>query len=546
MPTFKSRISYTLAATVIAAACGTLGGYLVATAIAVRVTEVKLDHYATQIVADWEASSAELREVLVAMGASEHHPCSSDEIGYFRKLILESDYLKDAGRMRDGTIECSAALGRAVQDTQQAQPDFTQQDGTAIYTNLPQYRNSDLAVLTLQFGEFFVAFTPYPRMHLEPLPMHYTETAIDAPTQKYARLLGEPAQASMAILTTEGISKIGEGMYATQCSIRFFNCVTAYSSMSEILQANRARFDGCIVLCGLLGGIGGLVLALLYRRNKSLEQQLRRAIRRDKLRFVYQPQIELTSGHIVGAEALVRWTDEDGFAVGPDIFVKIAEERGFVGQITKLVVRHALRDFGETLRSHPGFRLSINVAAADLSDREFLPMLDNALKSAAVKARSLAIEITEGSTARRDVATQTIHQLRQRGHSVHIDDFGTGYSSLAYLHELSVDAIKIDKAFTQAIGTGSVIVAILPQILAMAEALNLEVIVEGVENQLQAEYFHGAGTAVLAQGWLFGRPVSVSQFQVLLAEEDKKPDPPDPAFASLDEESGVEKTMSAA
>ena len=523
MPSLKKRILFTLSATALAAVCGMVAGDQLARAIGIRVTEGRLEQYATRIVADWEGSSSELRTVLAAMGASKHHACGGDEITYFRALIFESDYLKDAGRMRDGRIECSAALGRAAPAAGQRTPDFVQQDGTAIYRSLPQYRGGDLTVLTLQLGDFFVAFTPYSRMHLEPLPMHYTETAIDAPTQKFGQLLGESPQVSPATLTREGLVRLGDGLYGTHCSIRFFNCVTAYASIHEVLQANSTKFTACVALCGLGGGFAGFLLSLLYRRNKSIEQQLRRAIRRDKLRLVYQPLIDLTCGRIVGAEALVRWTDEEGIPVGPDVFVRIAEERGFVGEITRLVLRQAMRDFGETLRSCPDFRLSINVAAADLVDPAFLPMLDLGLKKAGVRAQSLAIEITEGSTARREGAIETIRSLRKRGHSVHIDDFGTGYSSLAYLHELSVDTIKIDRSFTQAIGTDAVTVGILPQILSMAEALNLEVIAEGIETRLQADYFAAADRGILAQGWLFGRPAPAEAFHKLLAEDAKRP-----------------------
>jgi len=228
----------------------------------------------------------------------------------------------------------------------------------------------------------------------------------------------------------------------------------------------------------------------------------------------------LASGRIVGAEALARWTDEDGFAVSPEVFVRIAEERGFVGQITRLVLRQGLREFGETLRLRSDIRLSVNVTAADLSDSEFLPMLDQSLLRARVAARSVVIEITESSTARYKVAIETILRLRQRGHSVHIDDFGTGYSSLAYLHDLSIDAIKIDRSFTQAIGTESVTVGILPQILAMAAVLNLTVIVEGIETAEQAFYFAGMQRPVFAQGWFFGRPVPAPEFLALLAGEE--------------------------
>jgi sensor c-di-GMP phosphodiesterase-like protein len=180
-----------------------------------------------------------------------------------------------------------------------------------------------------------------------------------------------------------------------------------------------------------------------------------------------------------------------------------------------------LRDFAATLRARPDFRVSINVAATDLADPRFLPMLERALKRAGVAAQNLVIEITESSTAMHEVAIAAILRLRQKGHSVHIDDFGTGYSSLSYLHELSVDAIKIDRSFTRSIGPEAVTAAILPQILAMAGALHLQVIVEGIETSEQAEYFAAQEMPIFGQGWLFGRAVTAVAFHHLLAEENK-------------------------
>src|ERR1039458_7702131 len=128
-------------------------------------------------------------------------------------------------------------------------------------------------------------------------------------------------------------------------------------------------------------------------------------------------------------------------------------------------------------------------------------MLEKALKRSGVATRSLALEITESSTARNNTAIETIRVLRQRGHRVYIDDFGTGYSSLSYLHALSIDAIKIDKSFIQTIGTEAVTGCILPQILSMAQALSLEVILEGIETQEQLNHFSEAHLNLLAPGW---------------------------------------------
>jgi sensor c-di-GMP phosphodiesterase-like protein len=526
MAIHKRHLFTTLFAMIVAAGCGTLVGYCFARCIAARIAENQLKHYASRMIAEGDSTSAELRTVLAAVGSSRYASCSDAEIGYFRTLIFASDYLKDAGRMHDGRIECSAALGRLSQPSGQSMPDFTQPDGSNLYRNLATYQKNGITTVTLQLGDSFVVFTPLTRMHLEPEPMHFTETVADAPTHTHGRLLGESFQASASILTSEGRLRIGDSLYATRCSTRYFNCVTAYTSIPEVMEANRAKFIGFIALFRLLGGLSGLAFALLYYRYKSLEQQLRRAIAKDRLRVVYQPIVNLADGRIVGAEALVRWNDEKGLSVGPDVFIRIAEARGFVGSITRLVVRHVLRELGETLRSHPGFRLSINATATDLADPGFLPMLNRSLDEAGVPARSLAIEITERSTVMRALAIETIRSLREKGFSVHIDDFGIGYSSLSYLHDLSVDAIKIDKAFTQAIGTGSIMVAILPQILAMAEAYNLEVIVEGIETEEQAHYFDASARPVLAQGWLFGYPVPAKEFHRILAEDERKSQPP--------------------
>jgi sensor c-di-GMP phosphodiesterase-like protein len=144
-------------------------------------------------------------------------------------------------------------------------------------------------------------------------------------------------------------------------------------------------------------------------------------------------------------------------------------------------------------------------------------MLEQSMDREGVSAASVMIEITESSTALHQVAMEAIRHLRRLGHGVHIDDFGTGYSSLSYLHDLSVDAIKIDRSFTRAIGTDAVTVSILPQILAMATTLHLQVIVEGIETSQQAGYFSGGAKTILGQGWFFGHPVPPEEFLELMA-----------------------------
>jgi sensor c-di-GMP phosphodiesterase-like protein len=313
--------------------------------------------------------------------------------------------------------------------------------------------------------------------------------------------------------------RVGSMLFATRCSARYLGCVTGAISVATVYSMGRPMFNVYMAISGLVGGLLGFLGSLVDCRNGTLEQQLLRAIRRDGLMLVYQPVVDLANRQIVGAEALVRWTDERGLAVPPDVLIRRAEERGFVGEITRLAVGHVLRDLGALLCSDPGFHVSVNVTAFDLAETGFEPMLEAALAQVGVRSESMTIEITESPTARHERTIKTIRQLRAAGHRVHIDDFGTGYSSLAYLQDLAVDGIKIDKVFTQAIGTNSVSVGIVPQILAMAEVLHLEIVVEGIETEEQARYFVPADKPIRAQGWLFGKPVPAGEFLEMLAKE---------------------------
>jgi sensor c-di-GMP phosphodiesterase-like protein len=520
--TRKQRQFITLIATTIAAVIGTSGGYLMGRALTLRLAEDKLSQDATHVVAHEDAVSEEAHALLAALNASPGPYCSDAELTYFRKLVYRAKYLRDAGRMHQGMLACSATMSRADLPNVQFKADYSQPDGTNLFGGLSLFRNGDLRGVLLQQGDSYVVYAPHLREDQGTTSSRFIYTLrLSAGQQLQSKTSGLPP-ADAKIFSTASQARVGGNLYATRCSARYYNCVSAYIPIQEALDADRAYLIGFMIFGGLIGALFSLFCCLFYLHHRSMVQQLRRAIARDKLRVAYQPIVELASGKIVGAEALARWTDEEGVVVGPSVFTKVAEQHGFVCSITRLVVRHVLREMGAMLRSHPDFRLSINVTAVDLRDPKFLPMLEQALEAASVPARNVVIEITESSTAKHEIAKETIRQLSHQGHSVHIDDFGTGYSSLSYLNELSIDTIKIDQSFTQAIGTEAVTVGILPQILAMAKALKLHVIVEGVETVEQARYFASAAQPILVQGWLYGHAVSAEEFLRLLAEDEKK------------------------
>lgn len=253
---------------------------------------------------------------------------------------------------------------------------------------------------------------------------------------------------------------------------------------------------------------------LFFSRQRNFQRSLRRAIRKGEITVAYQPIVNLATGSIVGAEALARWTNDAGEAVAPDLFVAVAEEKGFIHELTRLMIHRTVEEIAELLHRE-NFSVTINITAMDLRNPGFFTDLDECLKRAGIRPAALGLELTERSTAEQSLVIDALARLKAAGHTVYVDDFGTGYSSLAYLHQLEIDAIKIDRTFTSTVGTGAVTATVVPQILDMARRLALEVVVEGIETREQAEHFRLAGDGIQGQGWLFGKPVPAAEFKRL-------------------------------
>jgi sensor c-di-GMP phosphodiesterase-like protein len=491
---------------------GTTGGYLLGRFHVLQPAQERLIQDALRSEDFLNSGVDESHALLDVLNRSNYPPCSDAEIAFFRQVVFRSEKMREAGRMVGGRLLCSAVFGREGLPRQQFTPSHIFLDQTKIYVNLPPYAIVDAKVFGRQLGSFFVVEDPHFSVLVDRMRKGHDIVTTNVPRQPNGYPVGFTPKVPGAIVDRDSQGRLGNDLFATRCTPQNHICTTSYSSVSDELSAERPL----LVLYSAMGGLSGaflvMVYVVLYQRSRGMSQQLRRAIHKDRLRLVYQPIVDLAGRGIVGAEALVRWTDDDGFAVSPEIFVRTAEELGFVDQLTALVVRHALHDLGGILRAQADFQLNINVTASDLADRKLLPMLEQSLSEAGIAPRSFAIEVTESSTARKQIAREAIHELRQRGHNVLIDDFGTGYSSLAYLHDLDIGAIKIDKAFTHTIGTEAVTAGILPQILAMAATLDLLVVVEGIETEEQAGYFAGHTRQMLGQGWLFGRPVPAEEF----------------------------------
>jgi diguanylate cyclase (GGDEF)-like protein/PAS domain S-box-containing protein len=251
----------------------------------------------------------------------------------------------------------------------------------------------------------------------------------------------------------------------------------------------------------------------------QLANDLRHALAGGQFHVVYQPIVELPSGNIRKAEALVRWQHPQRGPIGPAEFIPVAEETGLIVEIGNWVFHEAVRQvtrWRELL--HPDFQISINKSPVQFYNEAdaHLAWLEH-MHNAGLPGQCIAIEITESLLL--DVSsnvTSTLLAFRDAGMQVSLDDFGTGYSSLSYLKKFDIDYIKIDQSFIRNLSARSDDLALCEAIIEMAHKLGMQVVAEGVETEMQRDLLAAAGCD-LAQGYLFSRPVSVAEFERLLA-----------------------------
>ncbi|MFN0179881.1 MAG: EAL domain-containing protein [Gemmatimonadales bacterium] len=245
----------------------------------------------------------------------------------------------------------------------------------------------------------------------------------------------------------------------------------------------------------------------------QLEQRLRRAVEDREFALVYQPIIDLATGQVTGAEALVRWNHPDRGVVSPAEFIAFTEESGLIVRLGEWILRQACEQAKawEATGRQP-LRLGINLSARQLQDLDIVSSVRGILEETGLDPTSLVLELTESALMRPDgPIAAAIRALSALGVRFAIDDFGTGYSSLAYLKHFPVGSLKIDRAFVRPIPHDRESVAIATAIVALARALDFEVVAEGVENEEQARFLLELGCH-RAQGYLIGPPVSPEEF----------------------------------
>ena len=251
--------------------------------------------------------------------------------------------------------------------------------------------------------------------------------------------------------------------------------------------------------------------------RQSIEEDLRRALERNEFKLHYQPKIDIRTGAITGAEALLRWMHPTRGCIPPLKFIRIAEECGLILPIGAWVLREACTQAQLWIRQGlPSTTMAVNVSAVQFRDEHFLESILAALSESGLDPVFLELELTESVLMKQpELAVSILQNLRKKGVAVSVDDFGTGYSSLSYLKKLPIDILKIDQSFIHQLDENPDDAAIAIAIISMGQSLNLRTIAEGVESPEDFAFLKAHGCDEV-QGFYFSRPVPAEQFSRLL------------------------------
>jgi EAL domain-containing protein (putative c-di-GMP-specific phosphodiesterase class I) len=255
------------------------------------------------------------------------------------------------------------------------------------------------------------------------------------------------------------------------------------------------------------------------RDRLELDQRLRTAVERLDFEVHFQPEVDLVSGRILGAEALLRWRTEDGL-VSAAQFIGLAEDTGLILPIGAWVLEQACAEAATWATDFPDRELTVrvNLSARQLDDADLADQVRSVLERTGLDPGRLCLEITETALmADAEASRLLLESLDALGVSLAVDDFGTGYSSLSYLKQFPVDVLKVDRTFVDGLPGDGEDVAIVSTIISLAESLGMDVTAEGIETVEQADTLTAMG-CTKGQGFLFARPVPIEVFRAGLAE----------------------------
>ncbi|MEO9078878.1 MAG: EAL domain-containing protein [Rhodanobacter sp.] len=430
--------------------------------------------------------------------------CSDAMREQMREIAMDYDYIHAVGRVSGNRITCSA-VGSSSDGIDMGPPDNVSPTGTKVY--LSAAIGGSRRFMVSVKGNAAVAIHAEALLDVSNGVPGLSLGVFNRRTRQLWAHSGPSNPAWMAaLIKTTSKTILSDGNYLVVIQASNNSELAAYTAIPLAnLKSRLHAFMIVLLPIGVaLGGLMAAVVISLARQRTSLPALLRAALKRREFVLYYQPIVELATGHMVGAEALMRWPLNKEIGMRPALFIQTAEDCGLIQRFTKYVLVQIAIDGPRFFSQHPGAYISVNLSSPDMRSDDVVEWLRRLVTTPGIAPYNIVVEVTEHSFVDPVIANRVISQIHALGVRVAIDDFGTGFSSLSQLTKLSADYLKIDKVFVDAIGTGSVTSEVILHIIDMAKSLNLTLISEGVETRAQADFLSQHGV-LFAQGWLFDK-----------------------------------------
>jgi len=502
--------------------------------LALAAVAFALPVYAAVKLADMQASQAEARRARelaqiavsqientglqvakvarVLHGQTTTPACSGADLDTMRRLDLESTLLQGVGRVDGDTLICSSFAGPRPYPL--GPVDYVSATGALFRTGVT-FLDPNLRYVIVQSGG--IAGIIHPDLALsfiDPEPGQAIVAFAWSTRLPVLRRADQPADLDLRTLQPGTVDLGDRGVRAVVRSDRtdVGVAVTLPRRSNAVFQAAARQLVPAGAVIGLI--IGALIV-LAARDRTSLHGMIKEGIAKRQFTLHYQPIVEVATGRIIGVEALLRWNRASSYAIPPDVFVAVAEQRGLMPALTARVFELLEKDLPPLLAESPELYVAVNLTAEDMHGAEFADAVLGFCDRVGIAPGQFVVEATERTLIYPELAERSLGPLRTHGVRVAIDDFGTGYSSLAYLAQMKVDILKIDKLFIHALGTGSATSEVAHGVIAMARTLQLITVAEGIETADQEQIVRALGVD-WGQGFHFSRPLEAKDLAPLL------------------------------
>ncbi|WP_317930534.1 EAL domain-containing protein [Halioxenophilus sp. WMMB6] len=445
------------------------------------------------------------------------HSCSTANITALRRALFDSQYLLDLGLIQNNQLFCSASVGELAQPVALGPPDFVGPKGSSIWSKphymLQLFDDREVAVV-LVGGDSVVAVVDPARLDITDPQRVTWELYFDNRGQTF-HLAGEPGLVGLV----ESVSKYYGGM-AISCSgeVEYY-CLAVKTSLREFVRRNVLVLAFALLLCLLAAAGAGTIVNLALQTRRSDRFRIKQGLRQGKFYWLYQPVVELSSGQIVGCEALARFEDSQG-ALTPDVFIPLLRSEGLTWQFSEAMFSRVIAELEAQPDLPAGFTVAFNIFPGDLEAGHGAALVANAALQN--NRFSIGLEIIENEYIDGQSARDQLQALVDAGYYLSIDDFGTGYSNLKNLKHINFQQLKIDRSFVQDITTEGLKTSMISTIMDIVGKLGVCAVAEGVETEAQKLIVAKAG-AHYGQGWHFGRPMSADSLNQRLAKQGQAP-----------------------